>query len=489
MISDAAPAPHRRSRFVRRAVVSTVGLIALTAGGVAAASAPPVDPPVAPLGSSRVLDGLVAECAGGDLRACDQLFRAAPVGSDYEDYGDTCGGRQPAGTSVLCIEAEFAGTGTPGTTAPATTAVPVGIPDPTIEPVDLGDDPAFDLLAQQCYDGDMEACDTLYRSTAPLSDYRSFADSCAGRQGNGSGNWCADSFPADAASVATAPATTAPDATETTAPDTAAPSNGGVTISTMPSGDVPAPTIDPNGLGTDAEMNALAAQCYAGDLESCDDLYRTAFGADATSYVEYADSCAGRQPTDSGRWCVELASGTTTSVGTSVAETVPETVPVDTTVTGTVAPGEIPEPTLEPIGLGDDPTLNALAEACFDGDLSACDELFDAALGPDLGAYSTYADTCAGRQPAGSGRWCTEMLGDPVDPGPGTDVLPPDGLGNNPRLDSLAEACYVGDMESCDELFRASPFRSDYETYGDTCAGRQPAGTFRYCTATFPDGV
>ena len=41
-------------------------------------------------------------------------------------------------------------------------------------------------------------------------------------------------------------------------------------------------------------------------------------------------------------------------------------------------------------------------------------------------------------------------------------------------------------MQSCDDLFDGSEAGSDYETYGDTCAGRQPAGTRQYCTITFP---
>jgi hypothetical protein len=43
-------------------------------------------------------------------------------------------------------------------------------------------------------------------------------------------------------------------------------------------------------------------------------------------------------------------------------------------------------------------------------------------------------------------------------------------------------------MQSCDDLFDQSDAGSDYETYGDTCAGRQPPGTFIYCTDTFPQG-
>ena len=69
-------------------------------------------------------------------------------------------------------------------------------------------------------------------------------------------------------------------------------------------------------------------------------------------------------------------------------------------------------------------------------------------------------------------------------PAPTSD---PDGLGEDPFLDDLAQSCYDGDMRACDRLYDQSDAGSDYETYGDTCAGRQPSGTFDYCTETFPE--
>jgi len=63
----------------------------------------------------------------------------------------------------------------------------------------------------------------------------------------------------------------------------------------------------------------------------------------------------------------------------------------------------------------------------------------------------------------------------------------PEGLGNDSHLDGLATACYIGDMQACDDLFDESEAGSDYETYGDSCAGRQPPGTLAYCTETFPE--
>ena len=62
----------------------------------------------------------------------------------------------------------------------------------------------------------------------------------------------------------------------------------------------------------------------------------------------------------------------------------------------------------------------------------------------------------------------------------------PDDLGEDPELDALAQDCYDGDMQSCDDLYEEAPAGSEYRTFGDTCAGRQPALTQRFCVNTFP---
>jgi hypothetical protein len=56
-------------------------------------------------------------------------------------------------------------------------------------------------------------------------------------------------------------------------------------------------------------------------------------------------------------------------------------------------------------------------------------------------------------------------------------------------MDLLAIACFGGTMKACDDLYTQAPAGSAYETYGDTCAGRQPAATGRFCTAVFTDTV
>jgi len=44
-------------------------------------------------GDDAALDALFDQCATGSGSACDQLYLSSPVGSDYESFGATCGGR------------------------------------------------------------------------------------------------------------------------------------------------------------------------------------------------------------------------------------------------------------------------------------------------------------------------------------------------------------------------------------------------------------
>lgn len=53
-------------------------------------------------GDDPVLDALWDQCEAGDGAACDDLYWDSPLGSDYEEFGDTCAGRgRPVG-QVWC---------------------------------------------------------------------------------------------------------------------------------------------------------------------------------------------------------------------------------------------------------------------------------------------------------------------------------------------------------------------------------------------------
>jgi hypothetical protein len=69
------------------------------------------------------------------------------------------------------------------------------IPPPTVTPDGLGDDPVFNEYARDCYDGIMDACDSLFLESETDSLYEAYGDTCAGRQRLGSDVSCTDSFP------------------------------------------------------------------------------------------------------------------------------------------------------------------------------------------------------------------------------------------------------------------------------------------------------
>ena len=71
------------------------------------------------------------------------------------------------------------------------------IPAASSEPEGLGDDPDLDEYAEECYDGDMEACDALYEESPRSSAYELYGGTCAGRQPNADASkvFCVDAFP------------------------------------------------------------------------------------------------------------------------------------------------------------------------------------------------------------------------------------------------------------------------------------------------------
>jgi hypothetical protein len=101
------------------------------------------------LGNDERFDRLADECFEGDPSSCDDLFRESDLGSDYEEYGSTCGGRTNDGQSGRCI---------------------------TIYP-----DPDFAELRRECADGNDAACDDLYTDTPIGSLDEEFGSTCGGR--------------------------------------------------------------------------------------------------------------------------------------------------------------------------------------------------------------------------------------------------------------------------------------------------------------------
>ena len=76
------------------AVIAVGGFRLGSAGSaalVATSAAPPDDWSV--IGDDEGLDAYAERCHEGAMEACDDLYALAEVGSGYEHYGLTCGGR------------------------------------------------------------------------------------------------------------------------------------------------------------------------------------------------------------------------------------------------------------------------------------------------------------------------------------------------------------------------------------------------------------
>ncbi len=68
---------------------------------------------------------LAEQCDGGDMRSCDILYREAPLGSDFRDFGASCGNTF-AGEAGSCADSESL------LTPPTFSPVPVPVPTPRV---------------------------------------------------------------------------------------------------------------------------------------------------------------------------------------------------------------------------------------------------------------------------------------------------------------------------------------------------------------------
>ncbi len=137
--------------------------------------------------------------------------------------------------------------------------------------------------------------------------------------------------------------------------------------------------------------------------------------------------------------------GSPTSTSTSTSDTEIASEPAQAPATPiAVAP--------ETVAGSGDLDLDLLADACYEGDWFACDDLYELApAGSDL---QWYGGTCGGILDTVSEETCEYLI----------DYLL--------YLEALADGCEWGDLLDCDELYRESPIESDYEYFGSTCGGR-----------------
>jgi len=152
---------------------------------------------------------------------------------------------------------------------------------------------------------------------------------------------------------------------------------------------------------------------------------------------------------------------TTTEAPSTTAP--PETGTTAPPETGTTAPpdGEVVSVSArEPVPGDIAAEFAPLAQACFDGDMSACDELFNTTPGGSID--EAYGDTCGGRIEDGRGfdLECVTVITGPID-------VPAEVVDQ-----ATAQACQGGDMVACDQLFQSSAEGSIDEAYGALCAGR-----------------
>ncbi len=131
-----------------------------------------------------------------------------------------------------------------------------------------------------------------------------------------------------------------------------------------------------------------------------------------------------------------------------------------------------PEPEDQPWGYGDDAELDALWDACAEGDWVACDDLYwRSAVGSE---YEAFGGSC-GEQAAAYGicEWVMDDAYGAPDVPPSTQ---PAGqahtYGDDSELDALWDACADADWAACDQLWAVSPFDSEYEQFGATCGQR-----------------
>jgi len=245
-------------------------------------------------GDDPELDALWDQCAGGDLAACDSLWFDAPFGSEYESFGDTCGGTRPSSSGGCEFASQF------GTDD----GFDVDLPQ------SYGDDADLDALWDDCGAGNLSACDSLYYSSPVDSDYERFAQSCGGTSTEEQFGTCVAGPEGDASNYGDDPFLDqlyddcaagdlgACDSLYFSSPidsdyEVFGQSCGG-TSSGPPGtcGGGGADGNEPFGYGDDVELDTLWDGCAAGDNAACDVLWwDSPIGSE---YETFAESCGGR---------------------------------------------------------------------------------------------------------------------------------------------------------------------------------------------------
>lgn len=114
----------------------------------------------------------------------------------------------------------------------------------------------------------------------------------------------------------------------------------------------------------------------------------------------------------------------------------------------------------------------AAAQACYDGDPEACDDLY---LSTGIGTVAErYGSTCGGRVAGGTRGGCAALISPPTPIPPGVEDL------------ANAQACFDGDMAACDAQFQAADPGTADQFYGGLC-GNRVQNTTAFCVEIFGD--
>ena len=130
-------------------------------------------------GDDPTLDSLWDACSTGDWVSCDDLYTRAAFGSEYEQFGGSCGGTTTDDADGSCAGLHGMAETPSGDGANA-----------------YGDDPALDALWDSCAAGDMGSCDDLFFTSPIGSEYEMFGQTCGGARVVGTSNYCTEDWTA-----------------------------------------------------------------------------------------------------------------------------------------------------------------------------------------------------------------------------------------------------------------------------------------------------
>ena len=140
-----------------------------------------LSPDSPPPGTDSALDALWVRCADGSASACDELFFTSDIGSTYELFGNSCGGREITICSFLLGDDTEDAEGADGAEADGDGANLTDFADLSPSDPPPGDDAELDALWVECGEGSADACDRLFFESPSGGIYERFGFSCGGR--------------------------------------------------------------------------------------------------------------------------------------------------------------------------------------------------------------------------------------------------------------------------------------------------------------------